>query len=256
MTAPTTSTLCHHSSQTGTHEHEARHLIRRQLTSILIHIVDAETEALCQASSFQRCGDRIAHRVGRLHRRLLSRIGELTVSVPRLSLPDRQLAILPKRLRSIDHLVDAAICLSAGHNSWSAIQTILAPLRAHYGESEWIARLAQRLLQQAERSRRVVLPMRATVLRISGVAVAPCEHHLPPMVCISIEAGSAGTTLLATVERNDAQAWKRLALDLQQRGLLVVERILGPDAEGAALALQRRWPHSYVDDAPAPRIAL
>lgn len=260
MVATTTSPSCldqaQHDSRAGAISLELQRLIRGQLSCVLRHAIDAESEALCHASAFQRCETRTAHRTGSSRRRLQSRCGEIALSVPRLSLADHHPAMLPRCSRSIDHLIDAAICLTAGHNTWSAIQGLLAPLRSRYGESEWSARLAQRLLQHAERARRSVLPIKASGLNICGVVVAPCERPLPPMTCISLDAGPASTTWLTVIEQGDAQAWSRFALDLRQRGLLKVERICGLGASPVADAVRRCWPQASFDDAPAPRITL
>lgn len=220
-------------------EGEARERLSALLRQLVQSALDAEAQAACQAGPFQRSPARLAHRAGGIHRRLPSPFGgELRLRLPRLDLAGHHTALLPLRTRSLDHLAGPLLRLAAGHNSWSAVQLLLTPLRELHGETPWLNRLAQRLLAHAEQGRRPPLPVVAEQLHIAAFS-APYAGAPPGLHRIQVVSGRCVTWFAAIP---DASGWSRLAQSMREHGLLAIERIHGEPPPASIDALRRFWP--------------
>lgn len=59
-------------------------LVRPSVEDTLNALLNAEADAICNASRYQRTPDRLDTRAGSYHRKLLSKAGEVDLKVPRL----------------------------------------------------------------------------------------------------------------------------------------------------------------------------
>ena len=59
-------------------------LVREAVEETLNNLLDAEANALCNASRYERSPDRLDTRAGTYKRKLLTRVGEVELQVPRL----------------------------------------------------------------------------------------------------------------------------------------------------------------------------
>ena len=63
-------------------------LVRQSVEDTINSLLDAEADAICNANRYQRSPDRLDTRAGSYKRKLLTKAGEVEVTVPRLrSLP-------------------------------------------------------------------------------------------------------------------------------------------------------------------------
>lgn len=222
-------------------ERDARVALTEMLQLLLQTAVDAEAHAACQASPFQRTHGRAAHRTGSYHRQLPSPFGGgIVLRLPRLSIEAHQSALLPPGTRRLDHVAVPLIRLAIGHNSWSAVQQLIAPWRARHGEADWLNRLAQRILACAEQRRRPPMPVVACQLHVAGFT-CPGSDIIPGLHRVQAVTGNGRcSTWFVTISEPDG--WSRLAQALHEHGLLAIDSMHGQPPPACIDALRRFWP--------------
>lgn len=212
-----------------------------QAASLLQAMIDAEASARCQAAPYQRTRTRVAVRQGSYRRVLRTDFGDVAVRMPRLG------QTLGSGLPAPGVVERSVLQLAAGISTWSAVQSLIAPMRAHHGDAGWIAALARDLLAMSDAAR--LEPMPVVAERLAAVRICSDDPSIGRLA-VAAAVAACGERRHAWFARVDgAGQWRQMMEAARGRGLLGVEAISPPEDPDLIAAIAGTWPQAQATSA-------
>jgi transposase-like protein len=219
-------------------------------------ILELEMEECLQAGKYERSEQREGYRSGYYRRRLITRVGTMTLRVPQDRAGHFSTQVFEQYQRSEKALVAALAQMYVQGVSTRKVAAITAQLCGHEFSASSISAITAQLDEQlAQFSRRplteafpyVVVDARYERVREGGVIVSRAI-----LVALGIDwEGRRQVLAVEYANRESQSSWKEFLVQLQERGLQGVQFIVSDDHPGLKGAIREVlpgvwWQRCYV----------
>lgn len=213
-------------------------------------MLEVEMEECLQAGRYERNAERLGHRSGYYRRRLITRVGTLTLRVPQDRAGHFSTQVFEQYQRSEKALVSALAQMYVQGVSTRKVGAITQELCGHEFSASSISTITARLDEQLkEFSQRplpeafpyVVVDARYERVREGGVIVSRA-------ILIALGIDWAGRRQVLAVEyanRESQTSWREFLERLRERGLKGVQFIVSDDHPGLKGALRQVLPGAW-----------
>ena len=210
-------------------------------------ILEVEMEECLQAGRYERSAERMGHRSGYYRRRLITRVGTLTLRVPQDRAGHFSTQVFEQYQRSEKALVSALAQMYVQGVSTRKVAAITQELCGHEFSASSISTITARLDGQLQEfSQRplpeafpyVVVDARYERVREGGVIVSRA-------ILIALGIDWAGRRQVLAVEyanRESQTSWREFLLGLKERGLNGVQFVVSDDHPGLKAAIRDVMP--------------
>lgn len=219
-------------------------------------VMEMEMEECLQAGRYERCGERVGYRSGYYARRLVTRVGTISLRVPQDRSGHFSTQVFEHYQRSEKALVAALAQMYVQGVSTRKVAAITEELCGHEFSASSISEITRRLDQQlqqfSQRSLEQEFPYLILDARYERVREEGNIVHRAILVALGIDwEGRRQVLAVEYAQRESQNSWKEFLLRLKERGLHGVRLVVSDDHAGLRRAVpevltEAWWQRCYV----------
>ncbi|MFO0875245.1 MAG: IS256 family transposase [Phycisphaerales bacterium] len=224
-------------------------VVRSTVEQTLNSMLDAEADRICQAGRYERSADRADTRAGSYDRKLETKAGEVTLTVPRLRRLPFETAIIERYRRRESSVEEALVEMYLAGVSMRRVEDITEALWGTRVSASTVSGLAQKVYGQIESWRNRPIEGEHAYVYLDGIWMKRSwgGEVRNVAVLIAIGVGQDGyREVLGVCEgaKEDAESWRGFLRHLKQRGLHGVRLFVSDKCLGLVESLGEFFPEA------------
>lgn len=223
--------------------------IRDAVQDVLQVFMEEEAATLCGAGQYERTEGRRDHRNGHRERKLVTRVGEVVLKVPRLRELAFTTAIVERYQRRECSIDEALLQMYFAGVSTRRVGDITEVLWGGKVSADQMSTLNGKVVERLEKWRKRPIQGKWSYIYVDGFVLSrrwDDEVH-PVSVLVAVGVNEDGRReVLGVMEgcREDYESWRDFLLYLKDRGLVGLELVVGDRAGGLLAALKDVYPQA------------
>jgi putative transposase len=222
-------------------------VVRATVEQTLNALLDAEADALCGARRYERSPDRVDPRAGTYDRKLQTKAGEVTLTVPRLRKLPFETQIVERYKRRESSVEEALIEMYLAGVSVRRVEDITEALGGTKVSASTVSELNQKVYGQIEAWRDRPIEVEYPYVYLDGIWLKRSwggeVRNVAVLVAIGVRADGHRDILgVAEGGKEDAEGWRSFLRHLKQRGLRGVRLVVSDKCLGLVEALGECFP--------------
>lgn len=224
-------------------------VVRDTVEQTLNALLDAEADALCGAKRYQRSPDRVDTRAGSYDRKLQTKAGEVTLTVPRLRKLPFETQIIERYKRRESSVEEALIEMYLAGVSVRRVEDITEALWGTKVSASTVSELNQKVYGQIEAWRNRPIAGEHPYVFLDGIWLKRSwggeVKNVAVLVAIGVNADGHREILgVAEGGKEDAEGWRSFLRHLKQRGLRGVRLVVSDKCLGLVEAVGECFPEA------------
>src|ERR1700733_6520928 len=212
-------------------------------------MLDAEADRLCQAQRYSRSPERLDTRAGHYDRKLQTRAGEVTLSVPRLRNLPFETEIIERYRRRESSVEEALVEMYLAGVSVRRVEDITEALWGTRVSPSTVSELNQKIYAQIEAWRNKPLEGHYPYVFLDGLWLKRSwggeVRNVSLLVAIGVNAEGFGEVLaVAEGAKEDQASWTAFLRHLKERGLAGVRLFVSDKCLGLVESLGEFYPEA------------
>ena len=212
-------------------------LVRQSVEDTLNALLNAEADAICQASRYQRSPDRQDTRAGSYKRKLLTKAGEVELHVPRLRTLPFETQIIERYKTKQSSVEEALIEMYLAGVSVRRVEDITEALWGAKVSSSTVSELNQKIYGKIEEWRKQPITGEHPYIFVDGVYLKRSwggeVQNVSVLVAVGVnDEGYREILGVAEGSREDKESWSNFLRYLKERGLKGVRLIVSDKCLG------------------------
>ena len=210
-------------------------LVRQSVEETINSLLDAEADAICNANRYQRSPDRLDTRAGSYKRKLLTKAGEVEVTVPRLRSLPFETQIIKRYQTKQSSVEEALIEMYLAGVSVRRVEDITEALWGAKVSSSTVSELNQKIYGKIEEWRMKPIEDEHPYIFLDGVYLKRSwggeVQNVSVLVAIGVNSEGYREILgVAEGSREDKESWRNFLRYLKERGLKGVKLVISDKA--------------------------
>lgn len=231
------------------HDHLGE-MVRGTVEQTLNAMLDAEADALCGASRYERSPDRVDRRAGHYDRKLHTKAGEVTLKMPKLRKQPFETAIIERYRRRECSVEEAMIEMYLAGVSVRRVEDITEALWGTKVSPGTVSKLNSRIYKHIEAWRNRAIEGRYPYVYLDGVVLkrswAGEVRNVSVLIAIGVsEDGYRQVLGVAEGHKEDKAGWSGFLKHLKGRGLTGIRLITSDACLGLIEALTDIYPDAH-----------
>lgn len=231
------------------HDHLGE-MVRGTVEQTLNAMLDAEADALCGASRYERSPDRVDRRAGHYDRKLHTKAGEVTLKMPKLRKQPFETAIIERYRRRECSVEEAMIEMYLAGVSVRRVEDITEALWGTKVSPGTVSKLNSRIYKHIEAWRNRPIEGRYPYVYLDGVVLkrswAGEVRNVSVLIAIGVsEDGYRQVLGVAEGHKEDKAGWSGFLKHLKGRGLTGIRLITSDACLGLIEALTDIYPDAH-----------
>ncbi len=224
-------------------------VVRDTVEQTLNALLDAEADALCGAKRYQRSPDRVDTRAGSYDRKLHTKAGEVTLTVPRLRKLPFETQIIERYQRRESSVEEALIEMYLAGVSVRRVEDITEALWGTKVSASTVSELNQKVYGQIEAWRSRPIEGEHPYVFLDGIWLKRSWGGEVKNVAVLVAVGvgrDGHRTILGVAEggKEDAEGWRSFLRHLKARGLRGVRLVVSDKCLGLVEAVGECFPEA------------
>lgn len=224
-------------------------LVRQSVEETLNTLLNAEADAICNASRYQHTPDRLDTRAGSYKRKLLTKAGEVELTVPRLRSLPFETQIIKRYQTRQSSVEEALIEMYLAGVSVRRVEDITEALWGAKVSSSTVSELNQKIYSKIEEWRMKPIEEEHPYVFLDGVYLKRSwggeVQNVSVLVAIGVNSEGYREILgLGEGSREDKESWSSFLRYLKERGLKGVRLVVSDKAAGLVDALGDFYPEA------------
>ena len=212
-------------------------LVRQSVEDTINSLLDAEADAICNATRYQHSPDRLDSRAGSYKRKLLTTSGEVELTVPRLRRLPFETQIIQRYQTKQSSVEEALIEMYLAGVSVRRVEDITEALWGTKVSSSTVSDLNQKIYSKIESWRMQPIQGEHPYIFVDGVYLKRSwggeVQNVSVLVAIGVNAEGYREILgVAEGSREDKESWSNFFRYLKERGLKGVKLVISDKASG------------------------
>ena len=212
-------------------------LVRQSVEDTLNALLNAEADAICQASRYQRSPDRQDTRAGSYKRKLLTKAGEVELRIPRLRTLPFETQIIERYKTKQSSVEEALIEMYLAGVSVRRVEDITEALWGAKVSSSTVSELNQKIYGKIEEWRKQPITGEHPYVFVDGVYLKRSwggeVQNVSVLVAVGVnDEGYREILGVAEGSREDKESWSNFLRYLKERGLKGVRLIVSDKCLG------------------------
>jgi putative transposase len=224
-------------------------VVRDSVEQTLNALLDAEADALCGAKRYQRSPDRVDTRSGSYDRKLQTKAGEVTLTVPRLRKLPFETQIIERYQRRESSVEEALIEMYLAGVSVRRVEDITEALWGTKVSASTVSELNQKVYGQIEAWRNRPIEGEHPYVYLDGIWLKRSwggeVKNVAVLVAIGVNADGHREILgVAEGGKEDAEGWRSFLRHLKARGLRGMRLVISDKCLGLVEAVGECFPEA------------
>jgi putative transposase len=224
-------------------------VVRASVEQTLNALLDAEADALCGAKRYERSPDRVDTRAGSYDRKLQTKAGEVTLTVPRLRKLPFETQIIERYKRRESSVEEALIEMYLAGVSVRRVEDITEALWGTKVSASTVSELNQKVYGQIEAWRNRPIAGEHPYVYLDGIRLKRSwggeVKNVAVLVAIGVSADGHREILgVAEGGKEDAEGWRSFLRHLKARGLRGVRLVVSDKCLGLVEAVGECFPEA------------
>lgn len=224
-------------------------VVRSTVEQTLNAMLDAEADRVAGAARYERSPDRRDTRAGSYERKLQTKAGEVTLTVPRLRKLPLETAIIERYRRRESSVEEALIEMYLAGVSMRRVEDITEALWGSRVSASTVSGLAQKVYGQIEAWRNRRIEGEHAYVYLDGLWLKRSwggeVKNVAVLVAIGVDREGYREVLgVAEGTKEDAESWRSFLRHLKERGLKGVRLVVSDKCLGLVEALGEFYPES------------
>ena len=212
-------------------------LVRQSVEDTINELLNAEADAICGASRYQRSPDRQDTRAGSYQRKLLTKAGEVELTVPRLRALPFETQIIKRYQTKQSSVEEALIEMYLACVSVRRVEDITEALWGAKVSSSTVSELNQKIYGKIEEWRMQPISGTHPYVFVDGVYLKRSwggeVQNVSVLVAVGVnEEGYREILGVAEGSREDKESWRNFLRYLKERGLKGVKLVVSDKCLG------------------------
>ena len=212
-------------------------LVRQSVEETLNGLLNAEADAICQATRYQRSPDRQDTRAGSYKRKLLTKAGEVVLQIPRLRTLPFETQIIERYKTKQSSVEEALIEMYLAGVSVRRVEDITEALWGAKVSSSTVSELNQKIYGKIEEWRKQPINGEHPYVFVDGVYLKRSwggeVQNVSVLVAVGVnEDGYREILGVAEGSREDKESWSNFMRYLKERGLKGVRLVVSDKCVG------------------------
>lgn len=230
-------------------EDHVGHIVRGTVEDTLNALLDAEADALCGATRYQRSPDRRDTRAGSYQRKLDTKAGEVTLKVPKLRTLPFESAIIERYRRREASVEEALIEMYLAGVSVRRVEDVTEALWGTRVSSGTVSNLNQKIYKHIEAWRTRAIEGEYPYVFLDGMVLkrtwAGEVRNVSILVAIGVAADGYRKVLgLAEGAKEDKAGWLTFLKHLKDRGLVGAQLFISDACLGLIESIGECYPEA------------
>ena len=223
--------------------------VRGTVEETLNGLLEAESEALCGASRYERHADRQAHRNGHYSRQLETTAGKVALKVPKLRGVCFETQIIERYRRREASVEESLVEMYLAGVSVRRVEDVTEALWGTRVSSSTVSELNQKIYERIDQWRERPLKRRYVYVYLDGVWLKRSwggqVENVSVLVAVGVNEDGMREVLGAYEGMSeDRESWLRLLRGLYQRGVQSIDLVISDKAAGLIEALPEVYPQA------------
>lgn len=224
-------------------------VVRSSVEETLNGLLEAEAEAICRASRYERAPDRADTRAGHYQRKLETKAGSVTLKMPKLRRLPFETGIIERYRRREASVEEALVEMYLAGVSVRRVEDITEALWGTRVSSGTVSRLNQKIDRHIEAWRTRVIEGTFPYVFLDGVVLkrswAGEVRNVSVLVAIGVGVDGHRHILgVAEGQKEDLEGWRGFLRHLKERGLSGVQLIISDACLGLVEAAGELFPEA------------
>lgn len=224
-------------------------LVREAVEETLNNLLDAEADALCNASRYERSPDRLDTRAGTYKRKLLTRVGAVELQVPRLRTLAFETQIIERYRRKESSVEEAMVEMYLAGVSVRRVESITEALWGAKVSSGAVSGQIRKIYDKIEQWRMRPIKGEHPYVFVDGVYLKRSwggeVQNVSVLVAVGINSEGYREILgVAEGSREDKESWQNFLRYLKDRGLHGVKLVVSDKSTGLVEVLGDFFPEA------------
>ena len=224
-------------------------VVRSTVEQTLNQLLDEEADRICRAQRYEHSPDRQDTRAGSYERKLQTKAGEVTLTVPRLRKLPLETAIIERYKRRESSVEEALIEMYLAGVSMRRVEDITEALWGTRVSASTVSSLAQKVYGQIEAWRNRRIEGEHAYVYLDGLWLkrswAGEVRNVAVLVAIGVDQEGYREVLgVAEGTKEDAASWRQFLRHLKDRGLTGVRLFISDKCLGLVEALAEFYPEA------------
>ena len=212
-------------------------LVRQSVEETLNGLLNAEADAICQATRYQRSPNRQDTRAGSYKRKLLTKAGEVVLQIPRLRTLPFETQIIERYKTKQSSVEEALIEMYLAGVSVRRVEDITEALWGAKVSSSTVSELNQKIYGKIEEWRKQPINGEHPYVYVDGVYLKRSwggeVQNVSVLVAVGVnEDGYREILGVAEGSREDKESWSNFLRYLKERGLKGVRLVVSDKCLG------------------------
>lgn len=222
-------------------------VVKDTVEETLNHLLDEEADRICGARRYEHSEDRLDTRAGKYTRKLATRVGEVTLEVPKLRKLPFETAVIERYRRREVSVEEALIEMYLAGVSVRRVEDITEALWGTRVSSSTISDLNKKTYENIEKWRNLPITEEFAYVFLDGISLKRSWGGEVKNVSILVAIGvsrSGFREILGVAEgcKEDKDSWLRFLRWLKERGLRGVLLFINDRCSGLIESLNEVYP--------------
>jgi len=224
-------------------------LVRESVEEVLNKLLNAEADAICNASRYERSPDRLDTRAGTYKRKLLTKAGEVELQVPRLRTLPFETQIIERYRRKESSVEEALVEMYLAGVSVRRVESITEALWGAKVSPGTVSDLNQKIYGKIEEWRMRPIEGEHPYVFVDGVYLKRSwggeVQNVSVLVAVGVDSDGYREILgVAEGSREDKESWQNFLRYLKDRGLHGVKLVVSDKSTGLVEVLGDFFPEA------------
>ncbi len=224
-------------------------VVRQSVEETLNGLLDAEADALCQASRYERNAQRASTRAGHYERDLQTKAGTVQLKVPKLRHVPFETAIIERYRRRESSVEEALVEMYLAGVSVRRVEDITEALWGSRVSPSTVSDLNQKIFERVEEWRNRPLDSEYPYVFVDGIWLKRSwggeVQNVSVLVAIGVNSSGYREILgVAEGSREDSESWLQFLRYLRQRGLKQIDLMISDKSLGFLDTLGEVYPNA------------
>jgi len=224
-------------------------VVRGTVEQTLNALLDAEADRLCSASRYERSPDRQDTRAGSYQRKLETKAGQVTLTVPRLRKLPLETSVIERYRRRESSVEEALVEMYLAGVSMRRVEDITEALWGTRTSASTLSQLAQKVYGQIEQWLGRPIEGEHAYVYLDGIWLKRSwggeVKNVAVLIAIGVDAEGFREVLGVTEgAKEDAESWRGFLRQLKERGLTGVKLFVSDKCVGLVESLVEFYPEA------------
>ena len=224
-------------------------VVRQSVEETLNGMLDAEADALCQASRYERSAERVSTRAGHYERNLQTQAGTVRLKMPKLRSVPFETAIIERYRRRESSVEEALVEMYLAGVSVRRVEDITEALWGSRVSPSTVSDLNQKIFKRVEEWRNRPISAEYPYVYFDGIWLKRAwggeVQNVSVLVAIGVnQEGYREVLGVAEGSREDKENWREFLRYLRERGLANIKLAISDKGLGFLEALGEFYPQA------------